>query len=143
MSKMRRPSLPDAIRLLLAVALVALLGLRGAKAQTIERVDSVGIMVSDMDRSLDFYTGVPPFEVILETEVEGDAYERLFGVFGMRARTVRLRLGEEEIELIDFLAPEGRPVPVDGCSSVIEGRGGRSPRFLGRFSSIVVTWMRR
>lgn len=95
---MRRPSFPDAIRLLLAVALVALLGLRGAKAQTIERVDSVGIMVSDMDRSLDFYTGVPPFEVILETEVEGDAYERLFGVFGMRARTVRLRLGEEEIE---------------------------------------------
>ena len=47
----------------------------------------------------------------------GDAYERLFGVFGLRARIVRLRLGDEEIELIDYLAPEGRPIPVDTRSN--------------------------
>jgi catechol 2,3-dioxygenase-like lactoylglutathione lyase family enzyme len=55
--------------------------------------------------------------VVSETEVRGDAYEHLFGVFGMRARIVRLRLGDEEIELIDYLAPEGRPVPVDSRSN--------------------------
>jgi catechol 2,3-dioxygenase-like lactoylglutathione lyase family enzyme len=70
-----------------------------------------------MDRALAFYTGVLPFEVVFEVEVQGDAYEHLFGVFGMRARIVRLRLGEEEIELIDYLAPEGRPVPVDSRSN--------------------------
>ena len=70
-----------------------------------------------MERALAFYTGVLPFEVVSEIEVQGDAYEHLFGVFGMRARIVRLRLGDEEIELIDYLAPEGRPVPVDSRSN--------------------------
>ena len=39
------------------------------------------------------------------------------GVFGLRARIARLRLGDEEIELIDFLAPEGRPIPADSRSN--------------------------
>ena len=107
-----------AAQLLLALLLLALIGLSGgARAAPVSRVDSVGITVGDMERALAFYTGVLPFEVISETEVHGDAYERLFGVFGMRARIVRLRLGDEEIELIDYLAPEGRPVPVDSRSN--------------------------
>ncbi|HEX6111412.1 MAG TPA: VOC family protein, partial [Geminicoccaceae bacterium] len=107
-----------AARLLLALLLLALIGLSGgARAAPVSRVDSVGITVGDMERALAFYTGVLPFEVVSETEVHGDAYERLFGVFGMRARIVRLRLGDEEIELIDFLAPEGRPVPPDSRSN--------------------------
>jgi catechol 2,3-dioxygenase-like lactoylglutathione lyase family enzyme len=113
--------LPDAraaVRLLLALLLLALLGLSGAgRAAPLSRVDSIGITVGEMERALAFYTGVLPFEVVSETEVRGDAYEHLFGVFGMRARIVRLRLGDEEIELIDYLAPEGRPVPVDSRSN--------------------------
>ena len=66
-----------------------------------------------MDRAIAFYTGVLPFEVVSENEVAGDAYEHLFGVFGVRVRIARLRLGGEEIELMDFLAPRGRPVPAD------------------------------
>ena len=81
--------------------------------QAVHRVDSVAITVSDMDRALAFYTEVLPFQMMSKTEISGDAYERLFGVFGMRARIVRLRLGDEEIELVDFLAPEGRPIPID------------------------------
>lgn len=89
----------------------------GAHGRTIQRVDSITITVGDMDQALAFYTEVLPFQVVSEAEVSGDAYARLFGVFGMRARIVRLRLGDEEIELIDFLAPEGRPIPVDGRSN--------------------------
>ena len=112
------PDVRAAVRLLLALLLLALLGLTGvARAAPVSRVDSVGITVGDMERALAFYTGVLPFEVAFEVEVQGDAYERLFGVFGMRARIVRLRLGEEEIELIDYLAPEGRPVPTDSRSN--------------------------
>ena len=112
------PGVRSAVRLLLALLLLALIGLSGvARAAPISRVDTIGITVGDMDRALAFYTGVLPFEVVFEVEVQGDAYEHLFGVFGMRARIVRLRLGDEQIELIDYLAPEGRPVPVDSRSN--------------------------
>jgi catechol 2,3-dioxygenase-like lactoylglutathione lyase family enzyme len=105
-----------AAALLIALLLLALSTL-DARAAPVSRVDSIGITVGDMERALAFYTGVLPFEVVSETEVAGDAYEHLFGVFGMRARIVRLRLGDEQIELIDYLAPEGRPMPVDSRSN--------------------------
>jgi catechol 2,3-dioxygenase-like lactoylglutathione lyase family enzyme len=108
---------PRVAALLLALFLLAPSAPRDTRAAPVSRVDSIGITVSDMDRALAFYTGVLPFEVVSETEVAGDAYEHLFGVFGMRARIVRLRLGEEQVELIDYLAPEGRPMPVDSRSN--------------------------
>src|SRR5262249_43781388 len=40
-------------------------------------------------------------------------YELLSGLFGARSRVARLRLGAEEIELTEFLAPRGRPMPPD------------------------------
>jgi catechol 2,3-dioxygenase-like lactoylglutathione lyase family enzyme len=86
-------------------------------AEKVAGVDSIGITVSAMQTAVDFYTGVLPFEVVDDNEVAGAEFERLFGVFGMRARIVRLRLGEEFIELIDFIAPEGRPIPVDSRSN--------------------------
>lgn len=76
-------------------------------------VDSVGFTVSDMDRALAFYTNVLPFVKISETELSGRSYELLTGVFGARSRVARLRLGSEEIELTEFLAPKGRPIPPD------------------------------
>jgi catechol 2,3-dioxygenase-like lactoylglutathione lyase family enzyme len=66
-----------------------------------------------MDRALAFYTGVLPFTKLSEREFSGRAYELLTGVFGARSRVARLRLGTEEIELTEFLAPKGRPMPAD------------------------------
>jgi len=79
----------------------------------VQAVDAIGMTVSDMDRALDFYTKVLTFEKISDVEVAGDEYEHLYGVFGLRIRVVRLQLGDESIELTDYLAPEGRPIPVD------------------------------
>jgi catechol 2,3-dioxygenase-like lactoylglutathione lyase family enzyme len=76
-------------------------------------VDAVGMTVSDMDRALAFYTTVLPFEKVSDREVSGRPYELLSGIFGARSRLVRLRLGSEEIELTEFLAPKGRPIPPD------------------------------
>lgn len=86
-------------------------------AQVVTGVDSIGITVSDMDRALDFYTKVLPFEMVSDTELAGSDFEHLEGVFGARARVVRLKLGEEFIELTDYLAPEGRPFPADSRSN--------------------------
>jgi catechol 2,3-dioxygenase-like lactoylglutathione lyase family enzyme len=69
--------------------------------------------VSDLDRSVEFYSKVLSFEKVSETEVDGLDYEHLDGVFGLRMRTARMRLGDEFIELTEFLAPKGRPVPPD------------------------------
>jgi len=80
-------------------------------------VDSIGMTVSDLDRSVDFYTRVLSFEKVSEYEVHGDAYERMTGVFGSRVRTARLRLGDEFLELTEFLAPKGRAVPADSRSN--------------------------
>jgi catechol 2,3-dioxygenase-like lactoylglutathione lyase family enzyme len=66
-----------------------------------------------MDRAVDFYTHVLTFEKVSDVEVAGREYELLEGVFGARARIVRLRLGDDVLELTEYLAPKGRPVPND------------------------------
>lgn len=88
-----------------------------ASAANVTGVDSVGITVSDMDRSVAFYEQVLEFRKSSDREVAGDAYERLYGLFGVRLRIVRMQLGEESIELMQFLAPRGRPIPVDSASN--------------------------
>jgi catechol 2,3-dioxygenase-like lactoylglutathione lyase family enzyme len=79
----------------------------------VSAVESVGMTVSDMDRALEFYTSVLPFTKISDVEVAGREYELLTGLFGVRMRIVRLRLGQETIELTEYLTPKGRPIPDD------------------------------
>ncbi len=92
-----------------------------ASAQTtrpaVWAVLSIGMTVSDMDTSLEFYTRVLDFQKISDVEVAGEKYEHLYGVFGMRSRIVQLRLGEEMLELTQYLTPRGRPVPADSRSN--------------------------
>jgi catechol 2,3-dioxygenase-like lactoylglutathione lyase family enzyme len=82
-----------------------------------EAVIMVGLTVSDMDRSVQFYTQVLDFEKISDDELTGRPYERLEGVFGVRMRVVRLRLGGEYLQLTEYIAPKGRPAPADARSN--------------------------
>ena len=78
----------------------------------IRQVQRVGFTVSDLDWILVFYTQVLPFEVINDCEVLGKPHEELTGVFGARMRVVTLGLGQEQIQLTQFIAPSGgRPIP--------------------------------
>jgi len=88
-----------------------------ATVPSIEQVSAIGMTVSDMDASVDFYSKVLSFEKVSDVEVAGEDYERLQGVFGLRIRVVRMRLGDEFIELTEYLTPKGRPVPVDSRSN--------------------------
>src|SRR5437667_5688073 len=83
----------------------------------VQGVDAIGITVSDLDRAVDFYSKALTFEKVSDTEVAGENYEHLEGVFGLRMRVVRMRLGDEFIELTEYLAPKGRPLPVDSRSN--------------------------
>lgn len=80
-------------------------------------IDSVGMTVADLERSVRFYTEVLDFERVAEWEEAGLEYERLYGVFGARVRVARLTLGAEAVELRQFLAPQGRPFPPDARSN--------------------------
>ncbi len=80
-------------------------------------VASLGIVVSDLDRSIAWYRDVLDFRVIEQRESAGDDLERLTGVFGSRTLSATLQLGQEHIELVQYLAPEGRPIPIDSRSN--------------------------
>ena len=85
-----------------------------AKAAT--SVESVGMTVSDMDRAVEFYSALT-FQKVSDVEVLGDEFEHLEGVFGARMRIVRMKLGNEFLDLTQYLAPPGRPIPVDSRSN--------------------------
>lgn len=105
-------------RFLTGVAILLWCVLLSARAATPAiGVDSVGIPVSDMERSRAFYSDVLGFKQIADREVFGEPYEKLYGVFGVRLRSVRMQLGDEFIELMHFQTPRGRPLPVDSRSN--------------------------
>jgi len=104
-------------QVIMILSILAVLVLSMANAQTLPRVDAVGITVQDMDRALNFFTKILPFEKISEVEISGTEYEQLKGVFGIRYKKARLRLGNEEIELTDYLTAGGRPIPEDSKSN--------------------------
>ena len=89
-----------------------------AEQPSVMSVAAIGMTVSDMDRSIAFYSDVLAFKKISDVEVDGDEYDRLWGVFGLRARVVRMRLGEQKLELIQFLSPpDVRSIPVPSYSN--------------------------
>jgi len=91
--------------------------LEAQPAGLIRAVGVVGMTVGNMERSTAFYSSVLGFEKVSDVEVMGEDYERLQGVFGLRMRVVRMRLGDEAIELTEYLTPRGRPIPVDSRSN--------------------------
>lgn len=84
---------------------------------TINAVDAIGLTVKDADAEIEFFSKVLSFEKVSDVEVFGRDYEHLQGVFGVRMRIVRMRLGDELIELTEYLAPRGRPIPIDSQSN--------------------------
>jgi catechol 2,3-dioxygenase-like lactoylglutathione lyase family enzyme len=101
------------------VQLVLILTLRGFTFNTegqITAVAAVGMNVSAMDRSIQFYSALT-FQKVSDVEVFGDEYEHLVGVFGARMHIVRMQLGDEFIDLTEYLTPRGKPIPEDSRSN--------------------------
>ena len=104
-------------RRLLVVSLAVVLAASIAEAQPPWlTVESIGMTVSDMDRAVEFYSALT-FQKVSDVEVLGEQYEHLEGVFGARMRIVRMQLGNEYLDLTQYLAPPGRPIPVDSRSN--------------------------
>ena len=110
---MRRRLRSSVIAAAAAVFLFRAASASAAQAPIAKAIDSVGMTVADMDRAVAFYSGVLTFQKVSDVEVAGADYEHLEGVFGLRMRVVRMRLGSESIELTEYIAPRGRPIPPD------------------------------
>jgi catechol 2,3-dioxygenase-like lactoylglutathione lyase family enzyme len=125
MSRSRPSRQESPLRVLVGLGLTLALGLLPLVGRTqpvsnqpiIVGVDAIGMTVSDMDRSVAFFSQVLSFRKVTDVEVAGEDYEHLEGVFGLRMRVVRMRLGDESIELTQYLAPRGRPILVDSRSN--------------------------
>src|SRR5690348_11453664 len=107
------------MRLLLRFVLILLLvSLMHALAfAQVRQVGSIGITVKDMDRSVKFYSEVLGFKKVSDNEAWGADYESLQGLFGIRLRIVKMQLGDEYIELTDYLTTGGRSIPEDQQSN--------------------------
>lgn len=99
------------------LAFIASFSTIGHGQTAVRKVESVGFTVSDMDRAINFYTQILPFEKVSDKEVWGEDFEHLSGVFGARVRVVRLKLGSEMLELTEYLNSTGRPIPIDSRSN--------------------------
>lgn len=84
---------------------------------SVAEVGAIGFTVSDMDRSVEFFTKVLDFEKVSDVEFHAEAFDRLVGIFGARVRVVTLQLGREKIELTEYLTPRGGPIPADSRSN--------------------------
>jgi len=106
--------------LLVAAILVftsAVVAMQLGKPPLVSGVDAIDVTVSDMDHAVAFYSDVLDFTEVSDIKVAGSNYEQLEGVFGVRMRVVRMRLGDEFIVLTEYLAPKGRSIPAGARSN--------------------------
>jgi catechol 2,3-dioxygenase-like lactoylglutathione lyase family enzyme len=102
---------------LFTAALVLLVGGAAFAGSIITAVGPIGLTVSDMDRSVSFFSEVLDFRKVSEIELYDQQYDRLTGIFGARVRVATMRLGGETLELTEYLTPPGRPIPTDSRSN--------------------------
>jgi catechol 2,3-dioxygenase-like lactoylglutathione lyase family enzyme len=84
----------------------------------VERVKMIGFTVADLDREVDFFTKVLQFEKVSEFRAVGSEYDKMQSVFNTNMRIVHLKLGEQIVELTQYISPStGRPIPVHSRSN--------------------------
>ncbi len=98
------------------IALLAIAPVCGLRAE-VQSIAAISMTVSDIDRSVDFYSHALAFTKISDQTLADHNYDRLVGVFDARARIVRLQLGDDVIELVQYIGPRGQPIPLDSKSN--------------------------
>src|SRR5215469_8034003 len=78
----------------------------------VQRVKMIGFTVADVEREADFFTKVLQFEKVADFRLVGSQYDTMEGVFNANMHIVHLRLGEQLVELTQYVSPPtGRPIP--------------------------------
>jgi catechol 2,3-dioxygenase-like lactoylglutathione lyase family enzyme len=83
---------------------------------TPRHIEHVGVIVSDMDRSIDFYCNVLGFDLSQRVDLcTGETVEKGVGVPGAALQLAHLKLGDNTtlIELLCYTHPKSKPIPAD------------------------------
>ncbi len=84
-------------------------------------IDHINIVVADLGRSVEFYTGVLGFTKTKEAYLEGDWIDRIVGLQGVRARAayVVAPAGEPRIELLCYESPKGEVLAANARANTV------------------------
>ncbi len=87
----------------------------------IKAVDHINIVVSKLQRSVDFYTQLPGFTILREAHLEGEWIERIVGLKDVSADVVYIVApdGEPRIELLSYTSPRGAALPLNALPNTI------------------------
>ncbi|MFO8010504.1 MAG: VOC family protein [Dehalococcoidia bacterium] len=80
-------------------------------AMKVQNWSHLTMVVSDMDRSLDFYKDILGFEVLFDVNLEGPDLETMVGTAGAKGRMVGGLLGGSRVELLCFEHPKYEKTP--------------------------------
>src|SRR5271165_5227882 len=86
-----------------------------ALAAGVVRIERILVTVSDLDRAEGFYRDGLGFETVGRGEMVGDGFAHLVGLRDGRAKTLTMRLGQEEVTFVQYHTA-GQPYPADSGS---------------------------
>lgn len=112
--QLRRAFAKPAVRRLTITAVFLTLTLPLMAA--VREVGVIGLTVNDLNRELNFFTNILPFELVSITEAGNKETDELLALSDVRLRIALLKLGDETISLTEHLGRKGRSIPQDSRS---------------------------
>jgi len=87
----------------------------------IRGIDHLNIVVTDLERSVRFYTGLLGFRQTAEVDLEGDWIGRIVGLEGVKARAVFIEPqgGGPRLELLQYTTPAGTALPANSRANTL------------------------
>ena len=83
----------------------------------VQKIRAIGLTVSDVERSTNFYTQALGFQLVSDITITGKEYSQLAAIPDTNIRIVTLKLGDELIELMQYLNIPSKPIPSDSQSN--------------------------
>jgi len=87
----------------------------------IRAVDHINLVVSDLERSVSFYTGLLGFREFRRAHLEGEWIESIIGLKDVSADVAYVRApeGEPRLELLCFKSPRGESLPANSLANTL------------------------
>src|SRR6478672_7261992 len=82
-----------------------------------QKIKAIALTVTDIDRSLIFYTKALHFELISDNIVAENFSDHSGELRNSKIRIATLKLGDENIRLMQYLDQQGKPIPQDAKSN--------------------------
>ncbi len=87
----------------------------------ISTIDHINLVVSNLERSVRFYTELLGFKEVRRAHLEGEWIESIIELKGVRANVVYIvaPAGEPRLELLCFDSPKGEAIPANSIANTI------------------------